>query len=177
MGAGQDDNTEINGGNNRRVQKRKAAKVRFTDERRQVFLDHLAACCNVTAAAAGAGVGVRTVYDARRREPAFAQAWEEAIVIGYATIEAELIARAARFQHYVPGDTPVPGPEGIDTWLAMDLLRLHRAPRAGTAKAGGRAPRVASVEETVAAIEKKLKVLARRQKRAAGKGSAGAAGA
>ena len=176
MDAGQDDNSEINGGNNRRVQKRKAAKVRFTDARRQVFLDHLAACCNVTAAAA-AGVGVRTVYDARRREPGFAQAWEEAIEIGYATLEAELIARAARFQHYVPGDTEVPAPEGIDTWLAMDLLRLHRAPRSGTAKAGGRAPLVASVEETVAAIEKKLKVLARRKARAAGKGGAGAVGA
>jgi hypothetical protein len=42
----------------------------------------------LTAAAAAAGVGVSALYDAGRREPAFAQAWEEAIEAGYATLEA-----------------------------------------------------------------------------------------
>jgi hypothetical protein len=59
----------------RRVQVRKAPRGSFTGAARQVFLDHLAGCCNVTASAMAAGVGVSTVYDARRREPDFAEQW------------------------------------------------------------------------------------------------------
>jgi len=91
MGEGE----EVRGGNKRRVQVRKAARGSFGVAERQVFLDHLAACCNVTRAAAAAGVGVSTVYDARRRDPVFAAQWDEAIEAGYATLEALLIERAA----------------------------------------------------------------------------------
>jgi hypothetical protein len=161
--------SEIRGGNNRKVQVRKAQRGFFTEDKRRIFLDHLAACCNVTAAAAAAGVGVTTVYEARRREPAFAQAWDEAIEIGYATLEALLIARAARGPdggdggHYVPGPTPVPGPETIDTWLAMDLLRLHR--KGSGRNVGGVPARRASEKETIAAILGQLDVLRRRRER------------
>ena len=153
--------TEIRGGNKRPVQVRKAQRGFFTEEKRQIFLDHLAACCNVKAAAAAAEISVSAVYDTRRREPGFAQAWDEAMEIGYATLEALLIERAAKGGHYVPGDTPVPGPETIDTWLAMDLLRLHKKSGAGRNK-GGRPARRASETETIAAILKGLEVIRRR---------------
>jgi hypothetical protein len=120
------DGDNVTGGNRRRVQVRKAPRVRFGAARRQVFLDHLAACCNVKRAAAAAGVGVSTVYGTRRRDPVFAQQWAEAIEIGYATLEAMMIERAAAGGHYVPGDTPVPGAETIDSGLALELLKLHR---------------------------------------------------
>jgi hypothetical protein len=136
--------------------------VSFTAERRQIFLDHLAACCNVKRAAEAAGVGISTVYDARRRDPVFAQQWDEAMEVGYATLEALLIERAATGGHYVPGDTPVPGPETIDTWLALDLLRLRGAAKAAR-RPVGRPPGRASEKETTEAILAGLEVHARRR--------------
>ena len=130
-------------GNGRRVQVRKAVRGAFTEAKRQAFLDHLAGCANVTRSARAAGVGISTVYDARRRDPAFAAQWGEAMDAGYATLEALLIERAALGGAYVPGDTPVPGPETIDTWLALELLRLRHLPKAGR-KAPGPKPARAS---------------------------------
>src|SRR5687767_13160335 len=99
----------ITGGNKRRIQKRRAPRQAFTAAKRQVFLDHLASCANVTASAKAGGVGVSTVYDARRREPDFAEQWADAMDAGYATLEALLLERAAKGAHYVPGETIVPG--------------------------------------------------------------------
>ena len=151
----------VTAGNKRRVQVRKAPRVNFTAEKRQVFLDHLASCCNVTRAAAAAGVGISTVYDARRRDPVFAEQWDQAIEAGYATLEALLIERAATGGSYAPGDTQVPGPETIDTWLALDLLRLSRMARAPR-NTGGAPPRRESEKALTEAILAKLDVLARR---------------
>lgn len=164
MGEGE----EVRPGNKRRVQVRKAVRGSFGAAERQVFLDHLAACCNVTRAAAAAGVGVSTVYDARRRDPGFAAQWDVAIEAGYATLEALLIERAALGKDrgggdYAPGDTPVPGPETIDTWLALDLLRLGRMARAPR-NVGGAPPRRASEKAVDEAILAKLDVLSRRMK-------------
>lgn len=154
----------VTGGNRRRVQVRRAPRGSFGEAERQVFLDHLAACANVTAAAAAAGAGVSTVYDARRREPFFAQQWEEAIEIGYATLEALLLERAAKGQAYVPGETLVPGPETIDTGLALDLLRLRRTSKAAR-NTGGAPPRRAGEKALAEAILAKLDVLAKRRAR------------
>ncbi|HEX2763828.1 MAG TPA: hypothetical protein VHM92_08335 [Allosphingosinicella sp.] len=162
----------VTGGNRRKVQMREGPRGFFDGAKRQAFLDHLAACCNVTASAAAAGVGVTTVYDARRREPDFAEAWERAIETGYATLEALLIERAATGGTYVPGETPVPGPETIDTHLALDLLRLSRAPRRAPHRPrdrGGAPTRRADEKALADAICAKLEVLEkRRARRAAG---------
>lgn len=154
----------VTGGNRRRVQERKAPRGSFGERERQIFLDHVAACCNVTAAAAAAKVGVSTVYDARRRDPGFAQAWDEAIEAGYATLEALLLQRAAVGGAYVPGETRVPGPETIDTWLALDLLRLSRTPRRAP-RAPGRPPRRAEEQALAESIRAKLEVLEKRRAR------------
>jgi hypothetical protein len=154
----------VTGGNRRRVQVRRAPRGSFGERERQVFLDHLAACCNVTAAAAAAGVGVSTVYDARRRDPVFARQWDEAIETGYATLEALLLQRAAVGGAYGPGETKVPGPETIDTGLAFDLLRLSRTPRRPP-KASGRPPRRADEKALTEAICAKLDVLEKRRAR------------
>jgi hypothetical protein len=156
----------VTGGNRRRVQARKRVEGGFGEAKRRIFLDHLAACCNVTAAAAAAGVGVSTVYDARRRDPEFARQWGEAIEAGYATLEALLIERAAKGGGYVPGETKVPGPETIDTWLALDLLRLGRTP-ARSRDPGGAPPRRAPEKALAEAILAKLDVLERRRGRGA----------
>jgi len=163
-----DKNERITGGNKRKIQKRRAPRQAFTAAKRQVFLDNLASCANVTRSAEAAGVGVSTVYDARRREPAFAEQWADALEAGYATLEALLIERAALGGDYVPGETPVPGPETIDTWLALDLLRLSKMAKAPR-KSGGAPARRASEKALNEAICAKLDVLERRTKKASAK--------
>jgi hypothetical protein len=164
-----DKDERITGGNKRKIQKRQAPRQSFTAAKRQVFLDMLASCANVSAAAKAAGVGVSTVYDARRREPDFAAEWEEALELGYMTLESLLLERAAKGANYVPGETIVPGPETIDTWLALDLLRLSRQAKAPR-KAPGAPLRRASEQQVAESICAKLEVLERRKKRAAERG-------
>lgn len=167
MGKGK--GTRITGGNRRRVQARAAPRGSFGAVERQKFLDHLAGCANVTASAKAAGVGVSTVYEARRRDPVFARQYAEALEMGYATLEALLLEAAAIGKGYVPGETVVPGPETIDVGLALDLLRLSRAPRREP-KASGRPPRRADEKALAEAICAKLEVLAkRRERKAAGR--------
>ena len=156
--------TTVTAGNRRRVQARRERKDGFGAARRQVFLDHLAACCNVTRAAHAAGTGMTTAYEARRRDPGFAQAWDEAMDTGYATLEALLVERAALGGAYQPGDTPVPGPETVDPGLALDLLRLRGAAKA-VRRPGGARPRRATEQETTEAILAGLAILRRRQGR------------
>jgi hypothetical protein len=131
-----DKNERITGGNKRKIQKRAAPRQTFTAAKRQVFLDTLASCANVLRSAAAAGAGVSTVYDARRRDPVFDAQWDEALQMGYATLESLLLERAAVGGHLAPGETPVPGPETVDTWLALDLLRLSKMAKAPR-KSGG----------------------------------------
>lgn len=169
-------NERITGGNKRKIQKRRAPRCAFNAARRQVFLDHLASCANVTASAKAAGVGVSTVYDARRRDPVFAEQWEEALQMGYATLESLLLERAATGGAYVPGETVVPGPETVDTWLALDLLRLSKMAKAPR-KSGGAPVRRASEKQVAESICAKLEVLERRKAREKGKGKGAAASA
>lgn len=79
MGSG----TSVQAGNQRRVQVRAARKDGFGEDKRQVFLDHLAGCCNLGSAAAAAGVSTATVNYHRRRDPAFAAQVTDALEAGY----------------------------------------------------------------------------------------------
>lgn len=158
------DETKVGAASLRRVQVRKERKDGFGAGRRQIFLDHLAQCANVKAAAAAAGVGLSTVYDARRRDPVFAAQWDEAIELGYLTLEALLMERAATGGHYVPGETQVPGPETLDVPLAVDMLRIRRTARPPRRNCGP-PPRRASEKETIEAILAKLEVLKKRRRR------------
>lgn len=57
------------------------------------FLAELATSSNITASAKKAGVPVATVYETRRRNPAFFRAWEQALCEGYDHLEMELLLR------------------------------------------------------------------------------------
>jgi hypothetical protein len=70
------------------------ANSKFGAAQQVRFLDGLALHGNVRAAAARVGVSRDTVYRLRRREPAFAQLWEAALVHARAAGEAELASRA-----------------------------------------------------------------------------------
>lgn len=66
----------------------------FTRALQVRFLDRLAACGNVRAACAFAGVSPHTAYKARRRDAQFAQLWDAALVLARPHAEAVLAARA-----------------------------------------------------------------------------------
>jgi hypothetical protein len=153
----------VSPGNGRRVQVRKVREGGFTEEKRQIVLDHLAACSNLTRAAKAAGISTETVNYHRRRDPAFAQACAEAIEAGYDALEAMAIDHAARGGRYSPGDTEVAGTEGFDPETALHLLRLRRAPIGRRTANGGPRPQRASEAELNAAILAKLEVVERRR--------------
>ncbi len=140
----------------------------WTAARKAGFLDHLAATCNITDAAAAVGARPESVYSLRRRDGAFAAAWTEALAAGYEMLETRLVghALAGGGQSITNGTTPTIG--AIDRDVAMWLLNFRQAELLGTPRRrGGRPRRVASAEETDAAILKKLAAIARKKDAAA----------
>ncbi|HEX8366526.1 MAG TPA: hypothetical protein VF603_14690 [Allosphingosinicella sp.] len=155
-------------GKNKRPQVRARRNAGWTKKARRIFLDHLAATCNVTASAAAAGLHWSGAYALRRRDPEFAEQWRAALETGYARLEAMLMQRAARdgddddWDDGGDPDLPPPDPAGMDTELALQLLRMHRAPLSGSQRRLASKPRSASKKELVAALLKQLRVLRRR---------------
>jgi hypothetical protein len=153
---------KITAGNGRRIQARKPRKDGFTDAKRQIVLDQLAGCANLSRAAAAAGITPETVNYHRRRDPAFRQQVIEAIEAGYEALEAMAIDWAATGKAYRPGDTEVPGPETMDPNVALHLLRLRRAPPGQRTGRAGYEPKRASEKELNESILAKLDLLDRR---------------
>ena len=147
------------------LQVRKAVRGFFTDDKKQVFLDTLASCCNVTRAAEAAGVCTSTIHNHQRKDPSFAASMAEAMECGYAVLEALLLERAAIGADYVPGATVAPRPDTIDTALAIKVMQMRGRRHGFTAD--GRSPhmRRADEHELTKKIMGKLDVLARRRER------------
>ena len=139
-------------------------KNTLTDRKRAVFLNHVAATCNVRYSAEMVGVATTVLYAARRREPEFAEQWRAAIHMGYDRLEALMVERALN-----PLRLPVGSGEGgapppadaldIDPELAFRLLTMHRKYVTGQMRGAGPKLRRATEDETDAAILKKLRVL------------------
>jgi hypothetical protein len=110
----------------------------WSDEAERIFLDHLAASCNVSASAAAAGFSAVTVYNHRRSDPGFAARWQEALDQGYARVEMELVRTAT---DYLAGldlsDLPL---KGMTVRDAVTILGMHRVRGSGD----GRGPRFSS---------------------------------
>jgi len=67
---------------------------RWSDEAEELFLDQLAATCNVTLAAKACGFSHAAIYRRRRKDAAFMQRWDVALRQGYAHLESLLLRRA-----------------------------------------------------------------------------------
>lgn len=149
---------------NRQLQKRRKRHHMFGKRRRAIFLEHLAATCNVQAAAAAAEVAVSTVYANRMRDAEFRADWQAALEQGYARLEAALIERAARGAERaeIKGDKIVEGPdapEEIDWEKGMELLRHHQRGLAGYNVPGRVVPKRVEIEQVTAKLIRKLKAL------------------
>jgi len=166
-------------GRSGRPQVRLRKTAGWTEARRQLFLDHLAATCNVTASATAAGLYWSGAYAWRRKDPEFAAQWQAALETGYARLEAMLVERAAGGGVAEPdggagaagtvavGDAeaaePVtPDPAKMDTGLALSLLQMHRARMVRGTRGRTKPVQRASKKETVEAIVRQLRVLRRR---------------
>lgn len=157
-------------GKNRRLVKPRGAdrRVKLTGSRRKLFLDHLAATCNVTAAAAAAGVSFSAVYRCRARDPEFRRQWADALDQGYAVLEAALLDQAVRKQAAFPPDGGEDGrADGVEIppaalevdWAkGMELLRQHQRGLAG-GTTNYRTPERVPVEKLAAKLVRKIKAI------------------
>ena len=137
--------------------------VRWNAKMRASFLDHLAATCNVKASAAYIGVDPVSVHALRRRDPGFADAWGEALALGYEMLETLLVGQALSGDAgdvLTCGAETRSGPVTVD--LAMRLLTLHRN-AAGKSRRGGAARQFADPEETDKVLMKKLAAIEARR--------------
>lgn len=71
------------------------SRSRWSQEAERVFLEHLAATCNVRAAADAAGFSTTAIYNRRMKWPGFREAWARAVEQGFARLETQLIETAS----------------------------------------------------------------------------------
>jgi hypothetical protein len=76
------------------AQMRAVRKDGWTLERRRIFMETLAATCNVSESARVAGMNLSGAYYQKRRDPGFAREWRQAMAVGYAELEAFLLRQA-----------------------------------------------------------------------------------
>lgn len=89
------------------------------------FLASLAETSNVSAAAQAARVSLSWVYQTKRDDRDFADAWLVALCDGYDRLELELLARLRSGEPRAPGAAP-----RHDNATALRLLLAHRDTRA-----------------------------------------------
>ena len=111
-----------------KTQVRKASERNWSNKKESKFLSVLAETCNVTRAAAEAGVSVSGAYRRRRADAAFRGAWLEAIGVAYQRLEMVLLERA-----FVGMEKIVRRKDGSEermveypNQLALTLLKMHR---------------------------------------------------
>jgi hypothetical protein len=174
-------------GKNGRVQWRAVGAGHWTMKKRTIFLDCLAATCNITVAAKMAGLSANNASALRRRDPEFAEQFRAALETGYIQLEALMLQRALAGQNAPlqlsedPGEdgklsdgngaARLPEPEAITNEQALRLLAHYQRTIHGVAppkKGGGRRPSMATEEETNAELLKRLKILHRRKLKEAG---------
>lgn len=137
----------------------------WTKARRAVFLEHLAATCNVHRSALAAGTAPASAYALKRRDPEFAALWGAALEAGYDHIETQLLARTIGQNPQGRGGSAGGDDAGaaFDPSLAIRVLahRTARQTRAPRSPVGKRVP----IEQVRAILLTKLAALNARLQR------------
>lgn len=134
------------------------AYKQWCDEDEELFLDCLAASCNVLLACEQADVAPTTVYRQRRRRADFKKKWQEALEQGYARLEMALVAAAADSVERVEFDAERPIPQ-MSAETAIKVLQLHRASVAGVGRRSGYRAPPKRLEEVQASILRKIEAI------------------
>lgn len=149
---------------NRRLQGQRTRRRRFDDDRKRIFLDHFAGTADAHAAAEAAGVGHSTVIQHRRKDAEFAAAWDEALAVAYAQLEAEAVRQRLEAQRNLrDGIVPV-GEMPREFDRVLQLLARYRRPdgRIGLREVGPGRERRWSFDEAIVALDAKLRALGAR---------------
>jgi hypothetical protein len=164
---------------NRRIfQRRRMRHVLFTDTRKETFLARFAQDCDSRAAAAAAGVSESTVANHVRKDPAFAAAYREALEIGYALLEEEVVrqrlAAQQRLREAVESAAPsgqALADEGAEFERVMRVLaRRDRKPRAPERHFPGGRREEWTFDRAIVALDKRLRSLGLRKTGLEGEG-------
>ena len=140
--------------------KRVRCFTQWSEEVEELFLDVLAATCNVTIAAEQAQVGYTSVYRQRRLRADFAAKWQAALAQGYARLEMALVEAAVDSLKGVEFDADRPIPK-MSAETALKVLQLHRAAVTGQGKSSGWKAPPRSVEHYRASIMRKIEAIRR----------------
>jgi hypothetical protein len=148
-------------GPNGKVMRVKTGGWQWSEEAEEVFFDHLAATCNVTAAAAAVGFTTPTVYRLRRMRPEFAARWPVALEQGYAKLEMALLQAANDSLEGVVFDDSRAIPK-MTVEQAMNVLRAHRNEVSGSERRGpGAHARRRTLDEVRDSILRKVEAIRR----------------
>ncbi|CAN5419873.1 hypothetical protein BH10PSE15_BH10PSE15_11130 [soil metagenome] len=128
---------------------------RWTKKACRVFLDRLATSADVRQSAQAAGRSYAAAHAQRRRDAAFADGWDEALLAAYRRLEEELLARAI--------DKRVEENDSFDAVLALKMLMRHEARRAARPLRGQTTRHTASIEEVERSLRRKLAALGKRR--------------
>lgn len=143
-----------------RPQARKASKRNWTKGKEQAFLEALADTCNVTAAAAAAGVSKGGAYERRNKVAAFRAGWAEAIATAYQRLELVMLDRALNGTEkiVVRKDGSEERMRDYPNQIAMTLLKMHHDSAVEAAEESAEA----DIEEVRQRLFDKLQRLRRR---------------
>jgi hypothetical protein len=148
-------------GNGRRMQLRHTRRLKFTDDKKEVYLSHFAGTCDMASAAEAAGVCTDTVRNHRMKDPEFAARCQAALEQGYVRLEEEAVrARIAAAEKLKAGVLPA-GEAAVEFERQLKLLAQWRR------RDGSLGPRAHAretlkrwtFEEAIEALEKRLRAL------------------
>jgi hypothetical protein len=159
------DESEIGGSNGRRIQlraprgarKAKPKRNSFTRERKEIFLAHFAATANSDGAGRAAGVSKSTVYEHRRKDQQFREAWNEALGEGYARVEAHSVRYAEKAFQVRADPRAGKSVRDMDPKVALAILESYR--RNGNRRPGEIFPQPYDVGEVRRRLEAKMRML------------------
>lgn len=162
-------------GAGRRVQVSRARLKQWTAAEEARFLAVLSATCNVRLACQEVGLSIASVYGHRNRWAEFAKRWDDALEMGYATLQSAMLERATlsldpyAFDYLEDWQPALPiAPMTPEQCLALLHMNKNSAFRVWARRNGQRGwgpnPKAEmSGEELTEAILKKLRVLAKRR--------------
>ncbi|HVF92943.1 MAG TPA: hypothetical protein VM900_01370 [Sphingomonas sp.] len=136
--------------------------TQWTEARKRSFLDALVATCNVKAAAHAAGVDPTAVYRLRQRDAAFSAGWAVALDAGFQLLETQLLGQALALSGAVTEADGIEMPDRERDFEPGFRMLRHRAALRERRPMKRTEPRLATREETDAAILRKLDILAKR---------------
>jgi hypothetical protein len=144
----------VRGSSARRVQIARARVGQISAAVEDRFLATLAATCNVKAAYLEAGVSKGAIYSHRRRWPAFAQRWDEAVEEGGLMLELALIGHARNpfARRELPPAVPTPPMSADDCFHNLYMHKRRLTGLGGQPGRRGRPPDIAEVTAKIVRI-------------------------